>query len=324
MQIERRRLMTAALATATLYSVGQSASAQDAWPSKPIRMILPYAGGGSADTVARAIADQLRASLGQMVIVESRPGANSMLGAEMVATSPADGYTLLYLGWPTISTNLVVYKDVRYKLADFQPLTTIFTSPVSLTVRKDLAVSNLKELLDYARKQGGISFGTSGVGSSPHLLMERLSKETGVPLRHVPYKGESPAVLDVIGGHLPVFAGSIATPLTHIRAGTLKVVATSSDERLVAFPEAPTFKESGFKNHVFTYWHGFALPANTPKPIVDKFHAAIVAAMNAPQVRQVLSVDQIPTTISPAAFKDLIQHDIDTWAPVIRAANLVE
>ncbi len=322
MSITRRHLLAAASTLPAHAAFGTAAWAQGGYPNKPIRIILPYAGGGSADALARAIAEELHTSLGQTVIVESRPGANSMLGAELVAKSPNDGYTLLYLGWPTISTNLVVYKDVKYKLDDFQPLTTIFRSPVALTVRKDLPVSNLTELLDYARKQGGLNYGTSGNGSSPQLLMERLSRDTGVPLRHVPYKGEGPAVLDVIGGHLPVFAGSIATPLSHIHAGTLKVLATSNDERLSALPDVQTFKEAGFKDQVFTYWHGFALPAGTPKPIVDRLHAAIVKAMGSPGVRKVLSVDQIPVTMSPEAFKALIQKDIDTWAPVIRASNL--
>jgi tripartite-type tricarboxylate transporter receptor subunit TctC len=244
-----------------------------------------------------------------------------MLGAEVVAKAPNDGYTLLYVGWPTISTNLVVYKDVRYKLEDFQPITTLFRSPVFLTVRKDFPASNLKELLDYARKEGHLAYGTSGTGSSPHLLLEKIKAATGVAFEHVPYKGEGPAVLDVLGGHLPLFAGSMATPMQFVRAGTLKVIATSSAERLPAFPDVATFKESGFPEHVFTYWHGIAAPAGTPRPIIDKLHAAIVAAMASQQVRQMLGPDQIPTTMSPEAFTDLIHKDIETWTPVIRAGK---
>jgi tripartite-type tricarboxylate transporter receptor subunit TctC len=318
MSITRRR----AVASLAAFAAAPHVRAQSDYPSRPIRMILPYTVGGSADALARAIGDQLRASLGQPVVVESRPGANSMMGAELVAKSPNDGYTLLYLGWPTISTNLVVYKDVRYKLEDFQPLTTIFRSPVSLTVRKDFPVSSLKELVDHARKQGGLSYGTSGAGSSPHLLMEKLKAATGVAFAHVPYKGEGPAVLDVMGGHLPLFAGSIATPAQHVRSGALKVIATSSAERLPNFPDVATFKEAGFAEHVFTYWHGFALPAGTPRPIVDKLHGAIVAAMQSQPVRNVLGPDQIPATMSPEAFGALIRKDIETWAPVIRAGNL--
>lgn len=322
MSLNRRRAASSLAAFAAAAAVPR-AFAQGNWPQRPIRIILPYATGGSADALARAIAEHLR-TLGQPVIVDSRPGANSMLGAELAAKSPADGYTLLYLGWPTISTNLVTFKDVRYKLADFQPITTLFRSPVSLTARKDLPVNNLKELLEYARKRGSLQYGTSGPGSSPHLLMEKIKAATGIQFEHVPYKGEGPAVMDVLGGHLPLFAGSIATPEQHVRSGALKVIATSNPERLAAFPEVGTFREAGFPEHVFTYWHGFAAPAGTPRPIIDKLHAAIVAAMGTKAVRNVLGSDQMPATLSPEAFTALIKKDIDTWGPVIRAAKLVE
>lgn len=301
-----------------------AAFAQGNYPTKPIRMILPYATGGSASALAHAIAEDMQATLGQPVIVESRPGANSMTGAEIVAQAPNDGYTLLYLGWPTISTNLVVYKNVRYKLEDFQPITTIFRSPVALTVKKDFPASNLKELFDYARKQGGLSYGTSGAGSSPHLLLTRLSQATGVKFEHVPYKGEAPAVTDVLGGHLPMFAGSIATPAQQIRAGALKVLAVSSPDRLGAFPDVPTFRETGFAEHVFTYWHGFAAPAGVPRPILNRVHTAIVHAMSSKAVNTVLGPDQIITTMSPEDLLGLIRKDIATWGPVIRANNLTE
>ncbi|HSV84489.1 MAG TPA: tripartite tricarboxylate transporter substrate binding protein [Ramlibacter sp.] len=322
MNCNRRRAASSLAAFAAAAAMPR-AFAQAAWPARPIRIILPYAVGGSADALARAIAEHLR-TLGQPVVVESRPGANSMLGAELVAKAPADGYTLLYLGWPTISTNLVTFKDVRYKLADFQPITTIFRSPVSLTVRKDFPANNLKELLDHARRRGSLPYGTSGPGSSPHLLMEKLKAATGIQFEHVPYKGEGPAVLDVLAGHLPLFAGSIATPQQHVRSGALKVLAVSSPERLATFPEVGTFREAGFGEHVFTYWHGFAAPAGTPRPIIDRLHGAIVAAMTTPAVRNVLGPDQIPTTQSPEEFTALIRKDIDTWGPVIRAARLVE
>jgi tripartite-type tricarboxylate transporter receptor subunit TctC len=320
MPVNRRR----AVASLAAFAAAPAVRAQAAWPSRPIRLVLPYTVGGSADALARAIADHLRASLGQPVVVESRPGANSMMGAELVAKSPNDGYTLLYLGWPTIGTNLVTYKDVKYKLEDFQPLTTIFRSPVSLTVRKDSPVTDLKGLIELAKKQGRFSYGTSGAGSSPHLLMEKLKAATGAQFEHVPYKGEGPAVLDVLGGHLPLFAGSIATPAQHVRSGALRVIATSAPERLANFPDVTTFKEAGFAEHVFTYWHGFAVPAGTPRAIVDRLHAAIVAAMATAPVRNALGPDQIPTTLSPEQFTALIKRDIETWAPVIRANNLTE
>lgn len=319
MSLTRRQIVSSLAALGATTAAPGLLAQGAAWPSRPARIILPYAGGGSADALARAIAEHLRSVLGQPVIVESRPGANSALGAELVAKAAADGYTLLYLGYPTISTNLVVYKDVRYKLEDFQPITTTFRSPVSLTVRRDFPANNLKELVELARKQGGMNYGTSGTGSSPHLLLEKIRTDTGVRFEHVPYKGENPAVLDVLGGHLPLFAGSIATPQQHVRTGALKVIATSDAQRLPAFPDVPTFREAGFPEHVFTYWHGFAAPAGTPRPIIDRLHAAIVAAMATQPVRNVLSPDQIPTTMSPEDFTAQIRKDIALWTPVIRA-----
>jgi tripartite-type tricarboxylate transporter receptor subunit TctC len=320
----RRRFCSTLSGSAALLLTGNAARAQDKYPSKPIRLVLPYTSGGSADALARALAEQLQLKLGQTVIVDSRPGANSMLGANIVARAPHDGYTLLYVGWPTISTNLVVYKNVSYKLEDFAPITTLFRSPIGLTVKKDLPVSNLKELIDYARKQGSLAYGTSGIGSSPHLLMERLKQTTGANFQHVPYKGEGPGVIDVMGGHLPVFAGGLTTPSQQISAGTLKIIAVSSADRLPAFPDVPTFREAGFPQQVFTFWHGIAAPAGTPRAIIDTLHDTIAVAMSSQGVRTVLGADQIPTINTPEQFSALIRQDIETWGPVIRASNLVE
>ena len=298
------------------------AIAQDAYPSRPIRFVLPYAVGGAADALARAIAEELRERLGQTVIVDSRPGANSMLGAEMVARSAPDGYTILYLGWSTISTNLVMFKKVTYKLEDFQPITTFYRTPVGLTVRKDLPVANLKELIEYAKSKGSLAFGTAGIGSSPHMLLERINRLQGTKFEHVAYRGEAPAVADVLGGHIPMFVGSVATPGEHIKSGALKLISVSSAERLTTFPNVPTFKEQGI-DISFSFWHGIAAPAGTPRPIIEKLHAAIVAALGTQRVKNVLTPDQVVTTLSPEAFTDLIKQDIVTWGPIIRDANLV-
>ena len=264
----------------------------------------------------------MRERLGQTVIIDSRPGANSMLGAELVARSAPDGYTLLYLGWSTISTNLVMFKKVTYKLEDFQPITPFYRTPVGITVRKDLPVANLKELIEYAKSKGSLSFGTAGIGSSPHVLLERINRAQGTKFEHVAYRGEAPAVADVLGGHLPMFVGSVATPSEHIKNGALKLISVSSAQRLAAFPNVPTFKEQGIDID-FSFWHGIAAPAGTPKPIIDKLHAAIVAALGTQRVKNVLTPDQVVTTLSPEAFTDLIKQDIATWGPIIRDANLV-
>ena len=304
--------------------VASGAFAQEPFPSKPIRFVLPYTAGGGSDRLMRALGEELRERLGQPVLVESRPGANTMVAAELVARARNDGYTLLYLGWATITTNLVIYKNISYKLEDFQPITTLYRSPLTLVVKKDFPASNLKELIGYARNKGSLAYGTAGTGSSPNLLLVRLSKASGVNFEHVPYKGEAPAVQDVMGGHLPLFAGSLSNSAPSIRAGNLKAIVTSSGERLPNFPDIPTFREAGFEEHVFTYWHGVAAPAGLSRAILDRLHAAFVAAVESKRVRGVLEPDQIPTTMSPDAFSEQIRRDIETWGPVIRANNLVE
>jgi tripartite-type tricarboxylate transporter receptor subunit TctC len=294
-----------------------AALAQEPYPSKPIRFVFPYAPGGEADALARAVADELRERLGQSVIVDNRPGANTMIAAEIAARAPNDGHTLLYLAWTTITTNFLMYKNISYKLEDFQPITTFYRAPLGLAVRKDFPASNLKELLEYARNKGSLAY-----GSSPNLLVARLAKATGVKFEHVAYKGDAPAVQDLIGGHLPLFAGALNTAAQHIGAGTLKVIVHSSAERLRAYPDIPTLRDAGFEDQVFTYWHGVAAPAGTPRAIVDKLHAGFVAAMDSRRVRAVVTPFQIVGTLSPEAFAELIRRDIATWGPVIRSMNL--
>jgi tripartite-type tricarboxylate transporter receptor subunit TctC len=300
------------------------AFAQESYPSKPIRMVFPYAAGGEADAFARAIADELRDRLGQPVLVESRPGANTAIAAEIVARAPSDGYTLVYLAWSTITTNLVMYKNIPYKLEDFQPITTFYRAPLGIAVRKDFPASTLKELIEFARKRGAVEYGTSGAGSSGNLMLARLSKATGVKFEHVPYKGDAPVVQDVMGGHIPMFAGALNTAAQHIGAGNLKVIATSSGERLRAYPDIPTFRDSGFEDQVFTYWHGMAAPAGTPRSIVDRLNAAVVAASESKRVRGVMTGFQTVSTMSPEAFSELIRRDIATWGPVIREMNMIQ
>ena len=300
------------------------ALAQESYPSKPIRMVFPYAAGGEADAFARAIADEVRERLGQPMIVESRPGANTAIAAEIVARAPNDGYTLLYLAWSTITTNLIMYKNIPYKLADFQPITTFYRAPLGIAVRKDFPASNLRELIEYARKRGSVEYGTSGAGSSGNLMLARLSRKTGVKFEHVPYKGDAPVVQDVMGGHLPMFAGALNTAAQHIRAGNLKALATSSGERLKAYPDIPTFRDSGFEEQVFTYWHGMAAPAGTPRAIVDRLNSAVVAATESKRVRGVMTPFQTVSTMSPEAFSELIRSDIAIWGPVIREMNMIQ
>ena len=323
-EVRKHRFPSWIMALCALVFAVPGALAQEPYPSKPIRFVFPYAAGGEADAFARALSEELRERLGQSVVVDNRPGANTMIAAEIVARARNDGYTLLYLAWTTITTNFLIYKNISYKLDDFQPITTFYRSPLGLVVRNDFPASNLKELMEYARKKGSLAYGTSGAGSSANLLLTRLSKATGVKFEHAPYKGDAPAVKDLMGGHLPLFAGALNTAAPHIRAGNLRLIVHSSGERLPAYPDIPTFRDAGFEDQVFTYWHGVAAPAGTPRAIINKLHAAIVAAIDSKRIRGRVTPFQILATMSPEAFSELIRRDIATWDPVIRAMNVAD
>lgn len=308
--MRRRVLLGTLLATPAL--------AQPAWPNRPIRLILPYTPGGGADATARAVAEHLRGVLGQPVVVESRPGAGSMLGAEVVARAPKDGYTLLYAGWPTVTLNVVMHRSPPYRTEDFAPIAPFWRTPLSIAVHPSSPIRDFATLLAAAQAQE-LAYGTSGIGASSHLLMVRLQAATGAKFIHAPYRGEAPAATDVIAGHLPLYVGSAGSIMQQHRAGLIRIIATTNPERLPALPEIPTFREQGREDMVFTYWHGMLAPAGTPTEIVDRLNAGVVAALADPTVRARMPQDTVPFPATPAQFAALIQSDIAEWTPIIRA-----
>lgn len=317
--IARRTLLAAA---AALPAAG--AAAQDAWPSRPIRFILPYPPGGAADRLARALADHLREQLGQNVVVESRPGGASMIGALAVAQAPADGYTILYAGWPTVTMNVVMHRSPPYRTEDFQPITPFFRTPLSVAVAPDSPVRNFRDLIEEAKRRGSLSYGTSGVGASSHMLMERVKAATGANFEHVPYRGEMPAATDVVARHTAAYVGSIGTILELHRGGRIRIIGHTNPERLPFLPDIATLGELGFTEAgIFTYWHGALVRAGTPQPIVQRLNAAFVSGMASPAVRSRLPEDLVPFTQTPEEFAALIRDELQTWSPIIRANNMV-
>ncbi len=314
--INRRALLAATL-------LPLPALAQDAWPSRPIRFILPYPPGGAADRLARALADHLRDQLGQPVVVESRPGGGSMIGAEAVARAPKDGYTLLYAGWPTVTMNVVMHRAPPYRTEDFAPLTPFFRTPLSIAVQPDNPARTFADLVAQAR-QRPISYGTSGVGASSHMLMERINATAGTKFEHVPYRGEMPAATDVIAGHASVYVGSIGTILELHRGGRIRIIGHTNPERLAFLPAVATLAELGFREAgIFTYWHGALAPSGTPEPVLERLHAAFVSGMASPAVRARLPEDLVPFTLGRAEFAALIREELAVWTPIIRANNMV-
>jgi tripartite-type tricarboxylate transporter receptor subunit TctC len=314
--MQRRVMLGAALS-----ALASPALAQGGWPSRPIRLVLPYTPGGGADATARAVAEHLRGLLGQPVVVESRPGAGSMLGAELVARAPKDGYTLLYAGWPTVTLNVVMHRNPPYRTEDFAGISPFWRTPLSVAVHPSSPIRDFATMLAAARDRD-LAYGTSGVGASSHLLMERLKAGTGARFTHAPYRGEAPAATDVIGGHLPIYVGSAGTIMQQHRAGTLRIIATTAPERQPALPDVPTFREQGREDLVFTYWHGMLAPAGTPDEILDRLNAGVAAALADAAVRARLPEDTVPFPATRAEFDALIRRDVEEWAPIIRANGI--
>lgn len=316
------KLMAGAGAGAALHPV--IGAAQAAYPTRPVTIVFPFSAGGSVDGMIRAVAEDLTQRMGQPFIVDSRPGAGSTIGAEVVARSTPDGHTLLWSGWNTLTTNLALYRNIRYKIEDFAPITSTFSGVIGLAVRPNIPASDFRQLSQHIQNTGGsLEYGTAGIGTSPHLLMQLAAKAAGIKLTMVPYKGEAQGVTDMTGGHLPMFAGSVSNMIEHHRAGALRLVGLSSPVRLEAYPGVPTFHEAGYPQLDFAYWHALLAPTGTPPAIVSKLNAAVKAAMGTTLVAARLSPDQKVTTSSPEELGRLIREDKQKWGDVIMENRLV-
>ncbi len=297
--------------------------AQD-YPNKPVRFIVPYAPGGSSDILARTLGQKLAEALGQPFIVDNRPGAGSMVGTEVVAKSPADGYTIILSDMPH-SINPSINPKVPYDpVKDFSPVSVIGVSPMFLFVHPAFEAKSVKELIALARAQPNkLAIASGGNGATTHLVAELLQASAGIKLTHVPYKGAGPAIADVAAGQVPITFTSMATAASLVKAGRLRVLGVTSSKRLAAFPDVPTFEESGLTGLTFEHWWGIMAPARTPPAVVAKLHGEIAKALASPDVRDrfaTLAVE--PRTNTPEQFRALIESDLVRWAKVVRDAGI--
>jgi tripartite-type tricarboxylate transporter receptor subunit TctC len=317
------RCVAAALAMAGPWAA--DAAPADDYPSRPIRIVVPYAPGGGADTVARVVAKRVGETVGQTVVIENRGGAGSIIGTEMVAKAEPDGYTLLLGQSGPISINPAVYKDLRYDPErDFAPVTMTTAYPYILVVNAKLPVKSLQDFVALAKtKPGAMNYGTTGIGAANHLVTELFNGKAGLKMAHIPYRGTALAVADLVGEQVTVVFGDPVSVLPHMQAGTLRALAVTSTQRSPIAPDVPTVAESGYPGFDAIAWHGILAPAKTPPAIVKKLNAEIVSALQHPETRDLL-VKQAMQTVgnTPEEFAAFIKKDIAVWKAVAAEADV--
>jgi len=313
-----RFLLACLLATAHL------ALAQDTWPSRPLRLILPFPPGGGTDILGRLIAERLSASLGQPVVVENRGGAGGNVGAEAAARSAPDGYTIVLVA-PSLAISPTLYSKLNYDpVKDFAPVSLVATVPNVVITQPSIPAGTLQEFAALARsKPGGLNFGSGGSGTSNHLAGELFNIVAGVKLVHVPYKGVNLAMQDVLAGNIHFVVIGIPAAAPHIKAGKLKALAVLAPRRSAALPDVPTAAESGMPEFDVTTWYGVLAPAGTPRPIVTRLNQEIARIMHSEELKVPLAASGTdPLTDTPEEFAAYIKQEIAKWGDVVRKANL--
>jgi tripartite-type tricarboxylate transporter receptor subunit TctC len=319
MKRDIHRLFFLLFLAAALPAAG-AAHAQQNYPVRAIRLIVPSSPGGGTDITARIIAPKLGEFLGQQVVVENRPGAGTMIGGEVVARAAPDGYTLL-MGISTLAINPAIYRRVPYDaLRDFAPISQVVALPNILVVHPSLPVKTVKELIAFARaRPGQINFASAGVGTNPHLSMELFLSMAGLKMVHVPYKGSGQGVIDLIAGHVSVMTPSIITALSYVRNGRLRALGVTSAKRASGAPDIPTIAEAGLPGYEAVQWFGVLAPAGTPREIVTRLHGEIVRVLQVADVRQRLLQDGAePVGSTPEEFGAFIRAETAKWAKVAR------
>jgi tripartite-type tricarboxylate transporter receptor subunit TctC len=308
-----------------LLALDVSALAQT-YPVKPVRIVVPFAAGGITDILARALAQQLTDRWGQQVIVENRPGGNSQIGAEYVTRSPPDGYTLLVSADTTFVMAPHLYSDLKYDpLQDFVPITGLGVSPQALVVHPSVPVSSVAELIAYGHEHpGALNYGTFGIGSSGHLNIELIEMMTGAQFTPVHYGGATPAINDLMGGHIQFMIVSVGLVAQPAKAGLLKILAIGSKERLKQFPDTPTLAESGLTGFETGSWYGLVAPKDTPADVIAKISKDTQAAFSdAAFAQKTLEPSFIYSIASdPATFADMMRRESEKWKKVIDAAHI--
>ena len=326
---QNRRLALMGLALTAINFIAFPASAQSAWPTKPVKIVVPFAPGGTTDILARAMAVELGKAFGQPFIVDNRAGAGGNIGADVVAKSPADGYTLLMGTVGTHSINKALYSKMPFdSQKDFSPITLVAAVPNVMVVNTEkaaaLGINNVADFVKYAKANPGkLSMASSGNGTSIHLSGELFKSMTGVFMTHIPYRGSGPAMLDMVGGNVDVMFDNLPSALPQIKAGKLKALAVTSLQRSTALPDVPTVEEAAkLKGFDASSWFGLLAPAGTPPEIVSRIQQEVAKSLNTPAVKEkLLTQGAVPSGNTPQQFTAFINSEHIKWAQVVKTSG---
>ena len=317
-------LLKLGLGFLALASAGIQPALAQSFPTKPVKIVVPSAPGGGTDIIARMVAQNFTKAFGQSFYVENKAGAGNLIGIEYVAKSAADGYTLLFVP-STLVLNPILYKTVNYDpIKDFSPISMVATTPNILVVNPGVKTSNLKDFIKLAKDAPGkLNYSSAGVGTSPHMSMELFNHMSNIQTRHIPYKGTTPAVNDLLGGQVDAMFSNALTVMPLIQAGRLRPLAVSGSKRLNLLPDVPTVMEAGVPGYVSVQWYGLVAPAGTPDAIVKLLHAQMVKALETKEISEKLGSEGAePVGSSPLEFANLIKNDFAKWSSVAKAAGI--
>ncbi|HVF62867.1 MAG TPA: tripartite tricarboxylate transporter substrate binding protein [Casimicrobiaceae bacterium] len=321
----RRRFLVSLVAGIATFGGIAHVCAQDAWPQKPVRIVVPFAAGGATDVVARALGKDLGELWGQPVVIDNRGGAGGNIGADIVAKSAPDGYTILMTSGSILTVNPHIYAKMPFDAQkDFIPVTNVASGPQLVVTHPSVAAKNVRELIALAKaKPGSVNFGSAGIGSQTHMAAENFVDAAGISATHVPYKGEGPALADLIAGQIQFVVANVAAAAPHVANGTIRALAVTSTSRSPMMPDVPTVAESGVAGFENTGWFGLVVPAGTPPAVVAKLHADTVKVLERKEMRERLAVHGMaPVGNAPAAFAAAIGEESKLWAKVVKSRGL--
>ena len=320
---KRRNVLGAGFA-GLLAAFSIAAQAADAWPTRPVTVVVPFVAGGTTDIVARLVGEKLGQLWGQPVIIDNRGGAGGNIGASLVAKAQPDGNTLLMTSGSIVTVNPHIYKDMGFKVSDLVPITNVASGPMVVAVSANNGPATLKDLIDQAKaKPGTLNFGSAGVGSQVHMAGENFANAAGIDIVHVPYKGEAAAYADLMGGQVQLVVGNIGAVAGFVNQGRLRALAVTSKERSPMLPNVPTCNEAGMPGFENTGWFGFMAPAGTPQAVIDKVQKDTARVLAMPDVKEKLAkIGMVPVGNSPGEFKTAIDVESKRWGDVVKNRHL--